>query len=123
MSAGRTVTVHTLDHGDVTIPEPVWCLGAHADGEHQADIWHEGEQVPLLVSTPCHGMVPLLTATVVQKPFATDVDPHLAVVIDGEAHELTSVQVRALADDLVSLGMGALHWLADRIEAIEGGGR
>jgi hypothetical protein len=120
MSETRTVTVETIDHGAVTLPEPVWCLGRHPDGVHRVDIWHAGEEVPLLVSTPCHGLVPLTTATVVQKPFATDADPHVAVILDGEAHELTSVQVRILADELVSLGMGALHWLADRIEAIEG---
>ncbi|MGW7715188.1 DUF6907 domain-containing protein [Streptomyces chartreusis] len=121
MSEARTVTVHTLDHGAVTIPEPAWCLGEHTDGNHRQDIWHAGEEVQLLVPTPCHGPVPLMTAQVVQKPFATDADPHLAVLIDGEDHELTSVQVRDLADEVIALGMSQLHRLADRIEAIEGG--
>ncbi|WP_432162328.1 DUF6907 domain-containing protein [Streptomyces tendae] len=120
MSAGRTVTVRTLDHGDVTLPEPSWCLGRHAQDVYQTDIWHEGEEVPLLVTTPCHGRVPLLTATVVQKPFAADDAVHLAVDFGGDAHELSSREVRGLSGELVSLGRG-LEWLADRVAAFETG--
>jgi class 3 adenylate cyclase len=117
----RTVTVQTIDRGPVTIEEPPWCIAAHDRPEFLVDVWHEGEEVPLLVATPCHGRVPLLTATVVQKPFATDAAVHLAVDIDGDAHELSSVQVRALANELVTLGADALQRLADRVESFEGG--
>ncbi|AIV35920.1 DUF6907 domain-containing protein [Streptomyces sp. CCM_MD2014] len=120
MSAGRTVTVRTLDHGDVTVPEPSWCLGRHDQDVYRSDIWHEGEEVPLLVTTPCHGRVPLLRATVVQKPFATDTAVRLAVGIDGEPHELSSHEVRGLSGELVSLGRG-LEWLADRVASFEAG--
>lgn len=38
-----TVTLQTLDHGEITVAEPVWCVGH--DGEtvgHRADITHNG---------------------------------------------------------------------------------
>ncbi|MGW6743761.1 DUF6907 domain-containing protein [Streptomyces sp. NPDC055025] len=31
MNAPRTVTIETLDRGDVTIPEPAWCVGHDGD--------------------------------------------------------------------------------------------
>ncbi|MFC8408529.1 DUF6907 domain-containing protein [Streptomyces griseoincarnatus] len=48
MTEPRTVTLATLDHGDVTIPEPSWCAG-HACHlpENRADLAHTGEDVVL----------------------------------------------------------------------------
>jgi hypothetical protein len=40
VSAGRTVTVQTSDHGPVTVPEPAWCVGEHVDGGFRVDIGH-----------------------------------------------------------------------------------
>lgn len=41
MTGARTVTVLTLDHGDVTLPEPAWCAG-HPEGPaaYRADVHH-----------------------------------------------------------------------------------
>ncbi|MGW2040507.1 DUF6907 domain-containing protein [Streptomyces virginiae] len=45
MTGARTVTVHTLDAGAVTVPEPAWCLG-HPDGpaEYRSDVHHTGAE-------------------------------------------------------------------------------
>ncbi|KUN03972.1 hypothetical protein AQI95_21270 [Streptomyces yokosukanensis] len=42
MNEPRTVTVPTLDHGDVTVPEPDWCTGHGPFPEHRADLTHYG---------------------------------------------------------------------------------
>ncbi|MFF7842832.1 DUF6907 domain-containing protein [Streptomyces ossamyceticus] len=43
MSARRTVTLATIDHGDVTIPEPTWCAGHDAHVPvHRSDLTHYG---------------------------------------------------------------------------------
>lgn len=71
MNTQHTVTVHTRDHGDVTVPEPSWCLGEHGpqNGGYRADIVHDGPEVPLvfrgfallhagLVAHPCAERMP-----------------------------------------------------------------
>jgi hypothetical protein len=35
---GRTVTIATSDHGNVTIPEPAWCLGYHPADRYRMNI-------------------------------------------------------------------------------------
>jgi hypothetical protein len=47
VSTPRTVTVHTVDHGPVTFTCPPWCVAAHQDGGHRADVSHDGLKVPL----------------------------------------------------------------------------
>ncbi|WP_165984219.1 DUF6907 domain-containing protein [Streptomyces sp. YIM 98790] len=44
MREHRTVTVHTIDFGPVTVPEPAWCLGEHVDGTVRGDIEHAGAE-------------------------------------------------------------------------------
>lgn len=46
MSEPRTVTLATVDHGDVVLPEPSWCVG-HADHQpdsYRADLTHCGPE-------------------------------------------------------------------------------
>jgi hypothetical protein len=45
----RTVTLHTADHGPVTIPEPSWCAGhtGHDPETFRADLTHTGPDVVL----------------------------------------------------------------------------
>lgn len=42
MSADRTVTLQTLDHGLITIPEPEWCTGHTGHAEFRVDTTHTG---------------------------------------------------------------------------------
>jgi hypothetical protein len=64
----RTVTVSTLDHGDITIPEPDWCTGFHPAGLQRIDIAHQGPENFLNLPTP-RGVVPLLSFGLEQRPF------------------------------------------------------
>ncbi|MFJ6516468.1 DUF6907 domain-containing protein [Streptomyces sp. NPDC091406] len=65
-SESRTVTVSTLDHGDVTTAEPDWCLG-HADArpEYRCDTGHMGA-----AHEATYRGHELAFAALVQDPFA-----------------------------------------------------
>lgn len=68
-SEPRSVTLPTLDHGDVTLDEPAWCRG-HADHRpdtYRVDIDHKGVAHQLR-----HNGETLWTAFLGQAPFATD---------------------------------------------------
>lgn len=68
MNAPRTITLPTLDHGDVAMPEPSWCAG-HADHRpdtHRVDLDHKGPEHLLRH----HGEV-LWKAFIGQAPFAS----------------------------------------------------
>ncbi|MGW0596130.1 DUF6907 domain-containing protein [Streptomyces sp. NPDC002776] len=121
MSEPRTVTLPTIDHGPVTLPEPSWCIG-HADDrpEHRADILHRGPDVTLtfrghhitdasLVLSPFSSIdVPELgssTPGVSVSLIARTLDPRglyeLAAALDGYADRL-----RDLADELAVILAG-----------------
>ena len=117
MSTPRTVTVRTLDHGEVTAGEPFWCLGRHADGEYRADFNHQGEEYPLVVDT-----VQVATASLYQRPFAERTTTAPVAVLEFDAsHEFDSVALAGLADSLVVYAVGPLHDLVTRLQLLEGG--
>ncbi|MFG2637135.1 DUF6907 domain-containing protein [Streptomyces sp. NPDC048362] len=118
----RTVTVFTADHGDVTMPEPLWCLGDHPAEGYREDVEHRGEDIVLTVPTPCHGEVQLTTLTLVQRPFSPT-DPHvrMSVDLDGDWHDLSSASLAALADAMVVLAVGPLHRSIERLQLLEDG--
>lgn len=121
----RTVTVPTIDHGDVTVPEPFWCVGHHPPGGYRADLAHEGEELALVVETPCHGPVRALSAALYQAPFSSTQTGVVAAVEFGEpftsqSHDYSAEQLAALADSLVSFGVGHLHQLIERLQLLEG---
>lgn len=65
-SEPRTVTLSTLDHGDVTLPEPAWCAGH--DGhqpEYLTDLTHASVDVTLGLPG-----VPVGVAEIYQGPCA-----------------------------------------------------
>ncbi|MEU8528500.1 hypothetical protein AB0C77_23375 [Streptomyces sp. NPDC048629] len=101
MSA-RKVTVWTGDHGDVTIPEPAWCLAKHEDEGYRQDIEHRGADVPAVIQTPCHGAVSTLVASLVQRPFSLQ-DTRTLVSLDlgDDWHELAAPDLDAAAAVLV----------------------
>src|SRR4051794_13176954 len=66
----RTITVPTLDAGEITLPEPPWCTGiTHHHAVHRTDICHQGPAIDITVCTE-HGPRPLLTLFLTQYPFA-----------------------------------------------------
>ncbi|MFJ2949137.1 DUF6907 domain-containing protein [Streptomyces sp. NPDC087226] len=65
----RTVILNTLDHGEVTVPEPAWCIG-HDDDlvGYLADITHNGPVITADAVTARYGRTPLLEARISQAP-------------------------------------------------------
>ncbi|MFJ6437745.1 DUF6907 domain-containing protein [Streptomyces sp. NPDC091416] len=94
MTASRTVTVPTLDCGDVTVPEPAWCTG-HADQPVNAlcDLGHRGPEHH--IGTDEH---PVFVAQLSQYPHGSGPrDIHLYVETVAEAASLAPEGVEALA--------------------------
>ncbi|QNT96758.1 hypothetical protein HEP81_06523 [Streptomyces griseofuscus] len=99
-----TVTLTTSDHGDVTLPEPSWCLG-HAihDPETQyANIIHSSTDTVLTFRRAL-----LMTACLVQSPNA-------APGTEGLGGPTPGVSVYPLGE---TLGPDQLYDLAGRLDA------
>lgn len=122
MTEPRTVTLRTADHGDVTIPEPSWCSGhSHHDPESlRVDLIHSGP------TRSCnHGGFPLLSAEIVQSPYASPSDPHLGgrtpgVSIHPLGETLNPTELYTLAADLDRYA-DVLRDLADKLTSINSG--
>ncbi|MEV6833627.1 hypothetical protein AB0N17_03690 [Streptomyces sp. NPDC051133] len=71
MTAPRTITVRTLDHGPLELRCPTWCTGEHEDDVHRADISHLGPDQPLTLPTRSGPVTNLVTALEV-RPYAFD---------------------------------------------------
>lgn len=117
----RTVTLPTLDAGDVTLAEPSWCVG-HADhrpDSYRVDLDHKGPEHLLRFQ----GEV-LWTALLGQAPCAT-VPEHrglgLFVEQGAYAHTLDPVGLYDLAATFEAHA-DRLRELADRLGALLSGG-
>lgn len=85
-----TVTLETVDYGDVTVPEPAWCIGhSWQPNPHRADITHNSTRVKASAMTDGHGRVHLLKAYISHAP-------HLE--IQPEPHPVVSVQLECIED-------------------------
>ncbi|WP_097867426.1 DUF6907 domain-containing protein [Streptomyces sp. rh34] len=115
MSADRTVTVHTTDHGPVTMPEPSWCVDSH-DQEPEAlrDTGHRGPQH----RAEFYGHE-VATAELVQDPFATAADRNTGVYVAMGylASTLTPGELDELAALLVDYA-GTLRHLARQLSVL-----
>jgi hypothetical protein len=98
--SARTVTVYTVDHGDVTMPEPSWCVEEHTFEGYREDIQHTGAE--LVMEVPAEGYaVPVFTAAVVQRPFSpTDARTLVQLEVD-EWRSFDPAGLDALAAALV----------------------
>lgn len=108
-----TVTLSTLDRGEVTVGEPDWCAGH--DGEPVgtwAEISHDGPQITSVVESEDLGPVPLLRANLTHAPhLELQPEPHPVAYVEGL--EAASFD----ADGLRALVAGGRAYL-DRIEAM-----
>ncbi|MDX2560485.1 hypothetical protein PV371_12615 [Streptomyces sp. TX20-6-3] len=117
--SGQTVTVYTSDHGPVTLPEPSWCLGQHSWETYQEDIEHQGPETLALIPTLCHGEVPALAVSLMQRPFSPRESAVVATLhLDGDWHELDSKGLDVAAALLVEHAT-ALRHLARKLAALE----
>ncbi|MFF7854127.1 DUF6907 domain-containing protein [Streptomyces sp. NPDC007904] len=82
----RTVTVDTVDHGQVQLDEPVWCIGHGTEmgvEVHRDDITHNSVRVKAGAVTESKGWVPMLTAYISWAPFR-ELVPVISLVLDAE---------------------------------------
>ncbi|QXE36958.1 hypothetical protein KQY30_24860 [Streptomyces sp. GMY02] len=105
MSHPRTVTIETLDHGQITIPEPDWCTGHDGPPQYRVDITHDGPDIPFNMTTS-RGQVTSMIAALSQHPFSELPHPgrtvHMWVEIAGGGHPSNPQQLRQIAAALTS---------------------
>jgi hypothetical protein len=114
MSEQRTVTVPTLDRGDITIPEPAWCAGHGEIPQLLSDTGHIGTAH----RATFHGDE-LAFAALAQDPFAIHADRSVAVLVEmGHlARSLTPAELDELAAVLVDYA-GTLRHLGRQLSVL-----
>jgi hypothetical protein len=122
VSAPRTVTVNTVDHGPVTFTCPTWCVSSHEaeDGGYRADISHDSEKTPLTFNG-----VQLGYAEISQAPFAelaTREIQGFVTVTYGEEHGFDPAGLYDLAA-CMDTHADKVRDLADQLNSIRGGAR
>lgn len=114
----RIVTLATSDHGDVTLPEPSWCLG-HADhrpASYRVDLDHKGPEHRL-----AHNGELLWTAFLDQALYASGPQARtLGVYVEqgSYAHTLDPAGLYDLAAAL-DAHAGRLREIADQLSAVQ----
>jgi hypothetical protein len=120
-----TVTLQTLDRGEITIPEPAWCTGH--DGEpvgHLADITHDSHNTTVTARTEQYGTVDILDARISHAPHAEhQAEPHPVVSarIDVDL-DLTVEDTKPIARALHVAGLRLARLAADT-RHLRGGAR
>lgn len=119
MSEPRTVTLPTSDHGDVTIPEPVWCVG-HPDphAEYRSDLTHFGPEHRLTFDGQ-----PLYTVMLAQSPLSEIASRKTCAYVEQSGHT-GSLDAGGLYDLAAALDAAAdqLRAFADQHSALLAGG-
>lgn len=112
-----TVTLDTLDHGRITIPEPAWCLGHGGEQIVQrVDVTHVGRTVAAELETD-GGTIEFLPACISWGPFAElRPEPYPLADVD-EFPGMDPAQLRELAAE-VGLHAGRLYTLANQLDRI-----
>lgn len=123
---GVTVTLVTVDHGPVTLPEPSWCTGhdGHLPGTYRADLIHSGPETAARFNGPS-GVLEYLRAWITHAPcgeLLPEPLPLVALEVDGDAVSLDPDGLRAFTA-ATRTHLEALEQLADEAEEIRGGGR
>lgn len=101
MTAPRTITIPTADHGDVTVTEPDWCTADHTFEGYREDIEHSGATTHLLIPTECHGQVRALPVSFVWRPFSPTSDQITAAIEMDQWHEFDPAGLHQVADALI----------------------
>ncbi|MFD6939661.1 DUF6907 domain-containing protein [Streptomyces goshikiensis] len=115
--------MQTLDHGEVVLDEPSWCVVEHADGNHRSGIRHDGVEHAASVDVAGLGRVEFLKANLTQFPFAEhgSRDVRVVVEIDGEHSEFDAAGLGDLAASITAHALYGLLPLRARLQALEGG--
>ncbi|MEU6703853.1 DUF6907 domain-containing protein [Streptomyces wuyuanensis] len=105
MSAPRTVTVHTSDHGPVTITCPDWCVGHDEQpAPARAVVRHTGPVIPYTIPTG-QGPAETLVTFLEQRPFLPEpvhgTDVFVNVEVAAQGHPSGPRELDRMADALV----------------------
>lgn len=121
MTEPRTVTLPTEDAGDVTMPEPSWCVGhaGHRSDTFRVDLDHKGPEHLLRH----HGAV-LWTAFLGQAPYASDPAAREVGVYVEQGAFARTLTATGLYDLAATFEAHAdqLRELADQLNWIRSGG-
>ncbi|MFD8453906.1 DUF6907 domain-containing protein [Streptomyces coelicoflavus] len=111
MTEPRTVVLETIDHGQVEVECPDWCIGHGwqvGAGIGRNDIVHKSVTVKAASDTYSYGYVSLLRVWMAWAPFV-ELVPRVSVEVD--------VQGDYEAEEIGHLA-GALRTAANRMEAV-----
>ncbi|OQR64761.1 hypothetical protein B6E66_07325 [Streptomyces maremycinicus] len=112
----RTVTLATLDHGDVTLPEPAWCRGhaGHRPDSYRVDLTHYGTEERLI-----HDGQALFVVMLAQTPFSENATHGTEVYLEqsGDTGSFDPVGLYELAATLEGHA-DRLRDLADQLDRI-----
>lgn len=116
-----TVTLQTLDQGEVTIPEPAWCEGH--DGQlvgPLAEVSHDGRDFVATVDTASLGEVALLRANITHAPYLVrQPEPHPVAYVEAlEAVSVDAGELRMVAARL-AVTAGRLRDLAGELDRLK----
>ncbi len=119
MTAPRIVTVPTLDRGDVTIPEPEWCVG-HAGQlpEYFVDLSHGGPEHHIGPAA-----APLFVAMLTQHPHGSG-PRETGLYVDPVriARTMTPAELDQFAAELVNAAARLRH-LARQVAVVRASDR
>jgi uncharacterized protein DUF6907 len=114
----RTITLHTEDHGPVTVTCPAWCIAEHAQDGYRADILHSGPDVALVFRGHDIG-----DASLVESPFAELPGGGLGVSVSMLGETLDPVGLYDFAAVLVEHAAGLRHLARELAMFLAGGGQ
>lgn len=117
----RMVTVRLVDGGEVTVPEPDWCLGHREAAASLPDLVHDGREIGLRVRTR-RGEVRVLQAALAAYPFATDParrGPLGTVLLGDQWFEMGPAELVGLAEGLTGYA-GQLRAMAGKLRQLAG---
>ena len=113
------VTLQTLDHGEVTIEEPAWCVGHEGEPVvHRADVTHRGEWRPFTVEVGGEQIV-LLRGCISWAPLS-ELAPEPHPVIDTDLEGLGSLGPEEMREFAGGWGLlaGELYRFANELHHI-----
>ncbi|MFF3874289.1 DUF6907 domain-containing protein [Streptomyces sp. NPDC001978] len=115
----RTITLTTVDHGDVTFTCPPWCTAVHEPGGYRVDISHRSDDRTLTLPTRrVHTEV--LTLALESRPF-TERWPGTAPFVNGDHYPTRVAGLECMAIEL-ERHAETLRTYATRLALILAGG-
>jgi hypothetical protein len=117
----RLITIHTSDHGPVTLPCPLWCTQTtHQDGARRDEISHTGPSIPVTIGgVPGPGPRQILELRFWQDPHPEAGSRHGTAMyvlahLDGQPHEYDAAGLDELVTDLLEAA-GKVRYMARRL--------